>query len=142
MVLFSNAPWISQMENFRKPSSASSSLAVRFEDQTSGEMRSRGGPDLKDSQAYTPEFGQALAGLFDANRKQWRRQRLELPRACKCTTAACPTAEELLTEPHSQMLDDIWDDAELLPLMRSLQCRALSAAPDILNDVIDVDATS
>ena len=143
MVLFSNAPWIEHLETYRQqlPASCSGSLVHRFEDPDTGKAKVRGGPDLKESQAYTPEFGAALANMFAANRSAWRRGHLSFD-ACSCRAQGrlCPTVDELLTAPHSDLIDDSWGDAELQALMRSLQCRALAVAPGILNDVIDVDA--
>jgi hypothetical protein len=142
MTLFSNATWVQGLERYRttqSSTSSGSSLCVRTADPYTGDLRPRGGPELKESQAYTPEFGTALATLFSNNRAQWRNTRAA-DKVCTCGDEPCPSPRDMIAELTSQHLGDTWPDANLQGILASLRARALSLGPDILSDVVDLDA--
>ena len=151
MTLFSNAPFIDQIQGYAEPPARDSlnRLAVLHED-NDGRHRPREGAALKASQAYTPQFGAAIAGVFAANRKAWRasvlasnRSALRVGvrasgRACGCT-GDCPDAHAILTSPPAA-LQDAWADARLMLLLSSIRAQAVMRVPDALVDqVIDLD---
>ncbi len=141
MQLFSNASWIGELAAYRvRGSGAGSSLgtlAPRHEDPVTGELRPRGGPGVKTSQAYTPQFGNAIADLWTKHRRQWRCTPAVDAKAC-CCNGACPDAMSLLTSwPHAT---DLWVDAGLQALLQSLRQQACALAPSTLTDVVSVDS--
>ncbi len=79
------------------------------------------------SQAYTIEFGSAIARLFSENRKAWRRRPVPKP-ACGCASG-CPDIQSLLAASHGNE----WADADLVASAQYLAARASLPA------VIDID---
>ncbi len=71
MVLFSNAPLMGDVLEFAQPATPTTRLAKINPDGATRELRPRGGPELKETQAYTYEFGAALAESFASRRKTW-----------------------------------------------------------------------
>jgi hypothetical protein len=134
MALFSNAPWISDLELYKpkehKP--PQKRLYVLIESKT-GEFRPAGNSDLKSSQHYTPEFGQAMAEIFTKHRKSWRRTRSSSGKKCECS-AGCPSMEALLT--RGDLDNNAWDDAQLHGVFARLQADALKANKDTLVEVV------
>ena len=128
MVLFSNAPWIGDVLECAQPAVPSKRLAELNPDGATGELRPRGGTALKQSQAYTYEFGAALAHAFATRRKEWRSPG-PVSRVCKCTS--CPDTFAVLTEPPSSR-DDSWPDAELFGVLSTARAAARAAMPDVL----------
>jgi hypothetical protein len=138
MVLFTNAEWISKLVAHRQHATQPvHRLAVLKEDLSSGELRPTGGQALKDSQSYTPEFGDAIAKLFTQHRKAWRDTRPSLPKRCRCA-GECPSAEVLLTTPL--MRDELWEDANLQMVLSISKAKALRVAPGMLVETISSDS--
>ena len=143
MTLFSNAPWIGEIVQHgqRQQAEQLQPLALHMPD-IDGVLRPRGGIELMQSQAYTVDFGKAVANLFADHRVSWRRAHDKRDRVtwCVCTKpATCPDATQILTSIPSPSRDD-WLDADLFPLLALSRLQALSVMPDALvDDVIDVD---
>ena len=132
MVLFSNAPWIGDVLEFAQPATPTKRLAELNPDGATGELRPRGGPELKESQAYTYEFGAALAESFASRRKDWRNAGPPR-RVCKCTS--CPDAFDVLTEPPSSS-DDLWPDAQMFDVLSTARAAARAVMPDVLVEFV------
>jgi hypothetical protein len=125
MVLFSNAPWIADILQHARPSGPTQRLAVLSPDGTTGELRPRGGVALQESQAYNYEFGESLASVFSARRKEWRKQRPS--RVCQCVV--CPDAYSIIASP---IMRDAWPDAELQGILTAVKAQARTVAADVL----------
>jgi len=127
MVLYTNAPWISEALEYAQPATVLQRAAELAPDGVTGELRPRGGDRLKQSQTYTKEFGLALANTFARHRKHWRKT--PPVKVCKCTS--CPKGYDLVVQPPTAS-EDMWHDARAFEVLSSARVAALSVLPNTL----------
>lgn len=88
--------------------------------------------DVKASQTYTSEFGQAIAFQYSKVRKWWRHE-VESGRHLASATdpvREVTTVEQLLTAPLTE--EETWVDADIGAVLAKLQHLALQKDPDLL----------
>ena len=111
--LYSNCPWIAGLQNYACPLQQRSArtLAIQYVD-ASGNTRVKGGPDLKQSQAYPAGFGRALVQLFFDRSDDLH----ELAKAASATSAPQSFKELWQTGPGQKC----WKQAHLGPVIKHL----------------------
>lgn len=92
--------------------------------------------DVKLSQAYSSEFGEAIGFVYSKHRRWWRHH---VETGMYLESAEDPvrpvaTAEALLTTPLTP--DEMWEDAELGQVLATLQRLALEQNPDAYVEVL------
>ena len=138
MVLYTNAKWLEDLALVQGwcPKKRGG-LAVMVEDKVTGKRRPTGSVALEGSQAYTAEFGRAVAALFAKHRKAWRVVSLGA-RCKKCGCAAeCPTAVDLLSKPA--VGEDAWADADVAQAVIEAQQAALQVCPASIVESVGSD---
>ena len=133
MVMYTNVEWLRHLAMFRGRYSAEERLSCLVPDATTGVLRPTGSANLKDSQAYTKEFGRAVVALFVEYREKLR---ASMDVEVVAIASACPTAVEILSRPRGA--DDSWADADLERIFQKAQMDALKVCPDLIVEDLDV----
>ena len=126
--LFSNLPYISELPALYSHTSAevpqSTGVVFRFLGDD-GTVKVTGAALLKNTQAYPPNFGMALAQVYEEHRREIKKaaelQRFQQVREVKDLRS--PLFGSLLDfVSDSPLCEDIWEDAALKPV--SSRCKA------------------
>ena len=129
MVLYTNAKWVEELHLLKTNDTApQKTLYVMKPDKVTGELRPTGSAGLKTSQAYTEDFGCAMAKLWAKYRRGLQR---EPTRGNLCGCSECPSVEAILSGPIRDG-EDVWADASLVGAFQALQVAALRVKPDAI----------
>ena len=129
--LFSNLPYISELPALYSHTSAevpqSTGVVFRFLGDD-GTVKVTGAALLKNTQAYPPNFGMALAQVYEEHRRDIKKaaelQRFQQVREVK--NLRSPLFGSVLDfVSDSPLCEDIWEDAALKPVFESLQSETL-----------------
>ena len=112
--VYSNKAWIAQLDLYRPanlPVRQKKALTDSWRD-TTGKQRVQGNKNTKSSQAYPPQFGEALACLVDAHAEDMAQDCMQAREHFRQVQADC--AVHHMVNTHS------WSDAELGPVLSAL----------------------
>ena len=129
MVLFTNAKWLEELRLLKTSDGAPRKTLYVMKPDSAGELRPTGSQGLKSSQAYTEDFGHAMAKLWGKYRRGLRRA--PPPDKLCCCDEECPSVESILSAPVGDD-EDVWADASLAGVFQTLQAAALRANPDAI----------
>ena len=120
--LYSNSPYIAELLNFRVRDSkgyvrCQKKCVVKKKRRADGSMSVSGGPDLKATQAYTREFGQAVSMWYASRMQSHSRMRAKI--AAKVNKAVLEGKVDLSKAMRED--GDCWSDSSLKGAMEVLQ---------------------
>jgi hypothetical protein len=132
MVLYTNAVWLDELRNMKLDRVESCTPLAVIKPNMFGELKRYGGAGLKASQAYTLEFGQAVAELWLKHRRLWRKGQPVIVDCVRCS-AECPSVDVLLTG----VPGDPWADACLGGVLVQAEQAARNVCSTLRTTTID-----